>query len=46
MSYWKLDDKGEPEVVATKPFNREPSLTVKEILEAMKDYYEEKSCNA
>ena len=46
MSYWKLDNKGEAYVVATMPFNREPSLTVKEILEAMKDYYEEKSCNA
>tara|TARA_B100000287_G_scaffold47049_1_gene41970 strand:+ start:569 stop:826 length:258 start_codon:yes stop_codon:yes gene_type:complete len=54
MSYWKLDNKGEAYVAATKPFNREPHLTVKEILEAMKDYYEEqspryyeeKSCNA
>ena len=54
MSYWKLDNKGEAYVVDTKPFNREPFLSAKDIREAMKDYYEEqspqyyeeKSCNA
>ena len=41
MSYWKFNNKGEPYVVATTPFDRDPSLTVKDIREAMRDYYEE-----
>jgi hypothetical protein len=42
MSYWKLDNRGEPFVSATKAFYREPHLSVKE---CMKNYYEEMSCN-
>ena len=45
MSYWKLDNKGVSFVAATKPFHREPHLSVKDILECMKNYYEEMSCN-
>jgi len=41
MSYWQLDKQGEPYVVANKPFYRDPSLSAKEILEVMKDYYED-----
>ena len=46
MSYWTLNNQGEAEVVDTTPFKRLPHLNVKDIREAMKDYYEEKSCNA
>ena len=45
MSYWKVDNKGQSYVSATKPFHREPHLTAKDILECMKNYYEEMSCN-
>jgi len=43
FSYWTVNSRGESVCKDTKPFNRPDYLTAKDILELMKDYYEQQS---